>query len=249
MREHFIPIVDYMSRKFNIKVNLIVSENYQELEELVEKGVVDIASFSPLAYVIAKERNPGLNPIASQIGSGTTKYSAYLLVRNDSNIHSLQDLKGKKIAFVDESSTSGYLYPYVILLDYGIDPETFFGEIVFTKDHLKSLQMLYEGKADVAATFSGAIRASRLKGLSTGSFRILMKTGRIPYDALCLRTGIEHTVADAIKKMFLNLSTRTEEGRSVLSKELEINGWIPADDARYDPVRDVLKKYREKVKK
>ena len=67
--------------------------------------------------------------------SGRTFYHSQIIARKDSGIKDINDLKGKDFAFVDPSSTSGHLFPKAGLIKLGIDPENFFGRVLFTGSH------------------------------------------------------------------------------------------------------------------
>ncbi|MBM4386763.1 MAG: phosphate/phosphite/phosphonate ABC transporter substrate-binding protein [Deltaproteobacteria bacterium] len=249
MIEHLVPLINYLSQKFEVPLSLILIRDYKEIERMVENGEADIALLTPLIYVMVREKIPDIQPLVSRIGKEITKYSAYILVRKDSGIHDMEDLRGRKIVFVDEISSSGFLFPYVSCLENGVEPEKFFSRILFSGDHIKSLQMLYDREVDAAATYSGAMRASRLSGVKTGAFKILMKTGRIPNDVVCACKKLHPEAAAAIKNLFLTISSGTEETRDILNNELEINGWIEAGDSLFDPVREKLGIYEASKKK
>ena len=78
------------------------------------------------------------------------------MVRSDSGINSLKDLKGKSFAFVDPASTSGHLYPKTLLFSKGLDPKTFFGKSVFAGSHNAVVFSIYKGEVDGGAAYDGS---------------------------------------------------------------------------------------------
>src|SRR5204862_4784158 len=78
-------------------------------------------------------------------------------VRKESGIKSVEELRGKTIAFVDPASSSGYIYPMVLLVQRGLvrnrDPKTFFREVVFSGAHDASMRALLNGHVDAIASF------------------------------------------------------------------------------------------------
>src|SRR5206468_2370748 len=78
---------------------------------------------APLAYVVAKAKDPSIELIATNIEEGSSTYSGYILVRGDSPIVTAADFKQKRFGFVDVESTSGFLYAYAFFLEQGILPE------------------------------------------------------------------------------------------------------------------------------
>jgi phosphonate transport system substrate-binding protein len=249
-RERFSPLAEHLSELIGIKVKLEVAESYGNLIDQVAKGNVDLVKFSPLAYVRAKKRIPNLKLIAAHVAYGSKTYSSYLISMQDGNFGSLADLNGARICFADPDSTSGYLYPVAYLLKHKIVPEKTFRTITFGGNHRACIKGLMEGRFDVAATFSGAIRDARQEGLPVGDLFILAKTGRIPYDAYCLRGDIDERLAAKIKSILLGINTLSSTGRKILTPTLGINGWIEADDHLYDGIRlvDALVKAGTQVK-
>src|SRR5438874_3856805 len=127
MRAEFDPLAAYLSDTIGQKVVLYVAKDYGDLRTQMEAGAVDVGSFSPFAYVDAT-RGGKVRIIAQSIIDGTATYRGIIVTRKDSGLKSITDLKGKRFAFVDPKSASGYLYPRAMLIERGINPETFFSE-------------------------------------------------------------------------------------------------------------------------
>ncbi|MEP6637528.1 MAG: phosphate/phosphite/phosphonate ABC transporter substrate-binding protein, partial [Acidobacteriota bacterium] len=115
MRAEFEPLMSYLSAALGQKVVLYIAPNYGELRTQMESGVVDIGSFSPFAYVDAA-RGLKIRIIAQSILEGSATYRGLIVVRNDSGLKTLADLRGKRFAFVDPKSASGFVYPRAMLI-------------------------------------------------------------------------------------------------------------------------------------
>jgi phosphonate transport system substrate-binding protein len=175
---------------------------------------------------------------------GATTYSSFFVARSEARIATLDDLRRRRVAFVDERSGSGFLFPYAALMRHGIDPEKDL-EMVFTGSHDRSIDMLIKGKVDAAAVSSGTLNnARRGEVIGVGSLRILHKAGRIPYDALCTIGAIPESGARKIAAAFGRLNTRTPEGREALYRARGLTGWVRVEDRRYDEIRKVLSTVR-----
>jgi ABC-type phosphate/phosphonate transport system substrate-binding protein len=81
--------------------------------------------------------------------------------------------------------------------------------------------------------------------IDRGSIRILYKAGRIPYDALVSNSAIPPSGAKKISWAFIDLSTRSAQGRAVYARTEMISGWRSARDTDYDGVRRVLARVRQ----
>src|SRR6266478_4031189 len=130
MRAEFDPLATYLSDAIGQKVVLYVAKDYGDLRTQMEAGTVDIGSFSPFSYVDAM-RGGKIQIIAQSIIDGATTYRGIIVARKDSGLKTVTDLKGKRFAFVDPKSASGYVYPCAMLIEKGINPETFFKETIF----------------------------------------------------------------------------------------------------------------------
>src|SRR5437879_9112274 len=150
MRAEFEPLMGYLSDSIGRKVTLYIAKDYGDLRTQMENGSVDIGSFSPFAYVDAV-RGGKIRIIAQSIIEGSATYRGIIVARKDSGIKSIADLKGKRFAFVDPKSASGYVYPRAMLIEKGIDPETYFKETMFAGNHDKVIAAVLDGRADAGA--------------------------------------------------------------------------------------------------
>jgi phosphate/phosphite/phosphonate ABC transporter binding protein len=234
----YAPLASYLGEKLGSHVETVLSPDYPSMVDRVVKGEIDLVQLAPLAYVVAKKRAPSLEMLVTNISEGSSTYSGYILARAG-GVTTLEGLRGKRFGFVDRDSASGYLYPYAFLLDHGVDPQKYFREIVWTQRHDLALANLAEGKIDATATFSGALDNAEAHGIDVEKLMIIAKTGRIPYDAWCVRADLAGPIKDHIKVALLSLSMRTVEGRRILGPLRSINGFAPGDDTIYDPLRRV----------
>ncbi len=245
LAEHFGPILTYLGKRTGYTFELVPAESYSGLVDDLAADRVDLASLSPLTYVLAQERMPCLQLLLTQVSFGSVSYSGYLVTRADSAIASVEDMRGKRFAYTTAGSASGYLFPQAFLLERGENPEQFFGATVMSGDHLTALKLVLDGKVDAAATFSSFMRPARARKLDVGNLRVLAVTGRIPHDAVVARPGLAPAVAATIKETLAQLNSGSEEGRMVLGGAVEINGWVTTQDSFYDPVRKRMARLRE----
>ena len=241
-RKDLAPLVTHLSAVLGIPVELVTSTTYGALVASTVDGDVDVAMLSPLSYVQARQLNPAIELAARAVSQGSPEYAAYLVVRMNDTARSLADLKGRRMAWVDPLSASGYLYPRRVLVTAQYDPDKLFGEQKFYGTHDAALQAVLDGHADVAAVASGALaRACRPQDNTlANAIRVLHKCGRLPYDAVAVRAGMSRSAVTKIGWAFEALSNRSEDGRRILSGTWAISGWIPADDSVYDGVRSHL---------
>ena len=246
LRAQFTPIARYVGSRLGVTVTVVTATTYDALIDLVVKGEVDIAALSPLSYVVARERAPDLRLVASELTSGSIHFSSLVLVRDDDPAQTLSELRGRRIGFVDERSTTGFLYPYDAFLTAGLDPERDFASVSLLRTHPAAVRSLMEGRVDAACVASGMFEVARDSAGASGRtlldptrVRVLANVGRVRYDSLVVRGAIPASGAAKIASVFGGLSRRTAEGRAVLAAAVRIAGWVAAADAHYSPIREV----------
>ena len=129
-RAEFGPLMEYLSSAMGRRVVLYVAKDYGDLRTQMEAGAVDIGSYSPFAYVDAA-RGGRVRIIAQSLIEGSRTYRGLIIARRDSGIRGLADLAGRRFAFVDPKSASGYVYPRALLLGSGVRPDKDFSEVIF----------------------------------------------------------------------------------------------------------------------
>ena len=194
MRAEFEPLMIYLSDAIGRKVSLYLAKNYGDLRTQMEFGTVDIGSFSPFAYVDAT-RGGKIRIIAQSILDGPATYRGLIVARKDSGIASVTNLAGKRFAFVDAKSASGYVYPRALLIEKGVDPDKFFKETIFAGGHDKVIAAVLDGRVDAGAIYDGARDVAKAKGLPTEDLFTLSSTDPIPHDAIAVRIDLDESTA------------------------------------------------------
>lgn len=231
------PLTEILSEEIGIKVEGFTATNYVGVVEGLGSGQVDFGFIPPFAYVLAnKESNAGVILTALN-SSGEAKYRSQFIVRKDSGIQSFSDIKGKIVAFVDPSSTSGYLFPGAHLVKEGIDIEKDI-EYVYGGGHDKSLQLLLNGDVDVATTFVDS--RDRYKADFPDAMEkteILGYTDYIPNISVTVKGDMDEELQTKIKTALMKLA-ESEEGAALLKDLFNMYGFEEAADADYDIIRD-----------
>jgi phosphate/phosphite/phosphonate ABC transporter binding protein len=235
-RAEFEPLTSYLSGVIGRKVALYVAKNYGDLRTRMEAGEVDIGSFSPFAYVDAV-RGGKIRIIAQSVIDGSATYRGIVVARKDGGLKSIADLQGKRFAFVDPKSASGYVYPRAMLVEKGIDPDSFFKETIFAGDHKKVIAAVLDGRVDAGATYDGALGIAKASGMPSDNLVIIAGTDPIPHDAIAVRIGLNQALAKKIQTALVNLD-KTEAGRRVIANSTKkLSGHVIAEDSTFDVVR------------
>src|SRR5260370_1016366 len=240
MRAEFEPLMKYLSDALGQKVTLYIAKDYGDLRTQMENGSVDIGSFSPFAYVDAA-RGGKIRIIAQSIIEGSATYRGIIVTRKDSGLKSIADLNGKRCAFGDPKSASSYVYPRAMLIEKGINPETFFKEAIFAGSHDKVIASVLDGRVDAGAIYDGALGVAQRSGVSTANLISLASSDPIPHDPLPVRIGLDEALAKKIQSALIDLD-KSEAGRRVIANsKKKLTGHVVAEDKVFDAVRRTAK--------
>jgi phosphonate transport system substrate-binding protein len=237
---NYQPLMDYIAEITGKSVEYHESTDYAALIEAAVAGKVDVASFSGFTYVTATNNGAKLTPISSIVTEEGQEpgYFSQAIVPADSDISSIDDFAGKKVCFVDPSSTSGYLFPSYNLIEAGIDPKTDITP-VFAGKHDVSVQKVGEGvECEVGfAEDSEVEKSDAVKVIDETMVpgAPLVYSSTLPEDvAQKLIDGLSEITIDDIIAAGID-SADTDSFRSVFFATK------PVDDAYYDLIRDICK--------
>lgn len=240
MRAEFEPLMAYLTEAIGRKVTLYIAKNYGDLRTQMEAGAVDIGSFSPFAYVDAT-RGGKIRIIAQSILEGSATYRGLIITRKDGGLRNVGDLEGKRFAFVDAKSASGYVYPRAMLVEKGVNPERYFKETIFAGGHDKVIAAVLERRVDAGAIYDGALGVAKGKGLPVDELVTLSSTDPIPHDAIAVRLGLDDALAGKIQAALVDLD-KAPAGRAVIANsKKKLTGHVIADDSLFDVVRRTAK--------
>jgi len=222
-------------------VKAVVASDYAGVVEALRSRFVDIAFVHSVGYVYAS-REAGCRILAKATRRGAATYTARIFVRQGSGIRTLEELRGKRIAFVDPTSTSGYIYPMVLLIKAGLvrnrDPKTFFREAIFAGAHDAALLALLNGTVDAAAVFDEAPQRLLPDKSRPAELLMVAESPPIPNDGVCARQGLEAGLVVRLARALLGLNR--PEHRATLLRLYNIDGLVSARDQDYDPVREAV---------
>jgi phosphonate transport system substrate-binding protein len=239
------PLADQLKAVTNLSFSVSVPTSYTTVIEAMGANQVDVGWLAPFAYVLAHDKN-GAQVILASLRQGSKTYRSQIIVRADSGITSLEQLRGKKFAFVDPASASGFLFPNALLAQMGIDYKTFFSDTTFAGGHDKVVIAVYNKQVDGGATFgnnvdNGPPTDARTLVQSTLSdvmqvVRPIAQTDPIPNDTVSVRSGLDDNLVQLIKNGLLYIQS-TPEGQKTLRDLYQIDGLGAAQDSDYDSVR------------
>lgn len=229
------------------KVEEIQASDYNAIIEALRTGKADMAYMGPLSLALGVERAE-VEPIVMKAEDGDPQKAVYrsVLVTGSSNadINTIQDIKGKTMAFVDPDSTSGNLVPSAEIIKAFAGQELnsdalhtngdFFEAVSFSGSHQAGLQAAVRGDIDVVP-ISDQILASEIASgnVAAEEVKIIHESGTIPAEAMVVAKSVD----EELKKVLTDFLT-AYDNEAYFSEVIKKEGarFIACDLSDYEPI-------------
>jgi phosphonate transport system substrate-binding protein len=240
--ERFTPFAQYLSKELGVPVKLRIVSDYAGVIEGQRSGQIQLAMYSPGSYVTAYSTGVKTTPFAVDVNQdGTKSYYSVFYVKKDSPYQKIEDLKGKNVALVDPNSASGNAVPRFSLDKMGIEPEAFFGKVIYAGSHENAVIALQQGVVDAAANWWSNDEVSNLKfmerkGLANASdFRIVFKSDPIMNAPMAYLTSLPEDLKAQIRDAVFGLP---QKDKALFDKIYngKAQPWQPVDHSAYEPL-------------
>lgn len=240
-----VDFLRFIEKETGLYFESAIPTSYIAVVEAFGSLRADISVMNSFGYLMANKKYGALAKL-KVLRYGHDYYQGQIIVRADSGIDSVSDLAGKKFAYTDPSSTSGYMFPLKTLTENSALPS----EHVFAGKHDNVVTMVYQGQVDGGATYysapskSGKIRDARARVKTQfpdveEKVKILFITDKIPNDPFVFRKDLPQEISDkfivAVKKFI-----KTPRGKQIFKDIYSVGGLVDATDADYQPLRDLV---------
>ncbi len=237
MLENSKQVLDSLQQQLGMPVKPFIATDYNGIIEALRSKKLDVAYLGPFSYVLASSiANVEAFSVAETKKTGKSAYKSLIIVRKDSGIDSVAQLKSHTMAFVDPTSASGHLFPSAGLQQLGIDPDKYFSRVIFSGSHDASILAVANKKVDAAAVADRIFAAAIAKGVvKQADFNIVWTSPDIPESPMVWRKDLDPALKKKIAAAFANIKNVEWGDQGVL------NGFVPTNDAAYNVVRDTAK--------
>jgi phosphonate transport system substrate-binding protein len=206
----------------------------------------DIGVMNSFGYILANEKY-GARALLKVIRYGHDYYQGAILAHADSGITSVKDLDGKRFAYTDAASTSGYMFPLKMMKDAGVST----GPVIFAGKHDSVVIAIYQKQVDAGAAYysapdeAGKVRDARARAVTQfpdvlEKVKLIDVTEKIPNDPFVFRKDLSPEITEkfiaAVKKYI-----STPEGKQSFQNIYSVEGILDTTDADYDGLREVIK--------
>src|SRR5256885_15474169 len=182
-----------LTKLTDIPVRVTVASDYAAVIEALRNRTADLAFVHPGGYVLAS-REAKATIMVRNLWHGKSSFTSRIYVRRESGLKTLEELRGKTMAFIDPASSSGYIYPMVLLIQRGLvknrDPKTFFREVLFAGAHDAGMRALLNGHVDAIASFDMAREQYLTDPAEREKIAFVAETAPIPEAGIAARDGL-----------------------------------------------------------
>lgn len=241
--EVYQPMIDYINNRLNgAKLRLEASRNYPAYDKKLFSGYYDFSLPNPYQTVTAVQN--GYKIFGKM--ADDENFRGIILIRKDSGIEEINDLKGKNISYPAATALAATMMPQWYLHTHGININTDITNS-YVGSQESSIMNVYLGKSSAASTWPPPWRAF-IKERPEVAEQVIIKwqTPSLPNNGLVVRDDVPQAVVQQVKDIILSLHTHPE-GRTIL-QAMELSRYETADNATYEPVREFLKQFEQEVR-
>ncbi|WP_375572765.1 phosphate/phosphite/phosphonate ABC transporter substrate-binding protein [Ahrensia marina] len=256
--ERFTPLAQYLEQELAddgvTNVEISVLPNSQAMAEALRQGDVDLYFDSPLVATRVARLADAV-PFLRRWKNGEASYHSVIVVPTDSEMESIEDLRGAVIGFQEPDSTSGYLLPVSLLLEAGLplqhmrqdhqQPDEDSVGYVFTGDDRNTALALVRGTIDAGATDNQGFEA--LQVAQPDRFRALARSIEVPRQIVVRSAELDETLGSAISSTLRSM-TDSPEGIQVMASfhnTTRFDDFPRGIEGTFGPIHTILDEIRE----
>ena len=242
-----------IGQELGIPLRSFRASGYSGVALAMMNDQIDFGIMGPANYAtIKKEMGDAVDaPLTMMESDGRTTYVSVIFVKSSSDIRSLDDLRGKTMAFADVNSASGYLIPRYYLRKEGKDPNAFFSRYIFAGGHEQAVSSVLTGTTDAGVTWASGVgdvaegftrgilrRMVQAGSLDMKDIRIVWTSGPIPNGPFVMRTRMPPDLHKRIIDAHIKLRDIDRGAFEALTGG-QGQGFVPAPPGFYDVIFEI----------
>jgi phosphonate transport system substrate-binding protein len=236
-KSKYKPFTDFITNGIGVPIDLAVTTSYSALVEAQRGKNVWLGSYGALSFLLA-EQQLGAIPILVDAPDGTNPgfYNSLLMAGKDTPLNTVEDIRGQDFTFVDPASTSGNLFPRLMLTEAGIDPQK---DIKgrFAGNHQNSILAVAKGQVPCGASNNNDLASAIRSGVIAADDIVILKTSDpIPDGPYAVHPEMDPRAISKLQSVM-----GAFDDRAVLLATGSQGPLVPVDTAFYDVVRRAAK--------
>jgi phosphonate transport system substrate-binding protein len=246
-------VTEFLSKELQQPVEAVVGDDTAAVEAL-RANRADVAFLSSRPALKAEQLANArlyLAEVRSNYSGGHT-YKSVFVVAKDSSLKSgqskatLNQLKGKKMAFTSPTSGSGFIFPVGELVQKKLVPDRdrlsgFFSQVTYGGGYDKALQALLRGQADIAAVSEYAMSPPYITAAEAGKLRVLYSISGVPAHGVAIDDDVPANTRNKLIAAMMKLNQ--PENNQLLQSLYNSTKLIKVNhDSHLKPMRDALQR-------
>ncbi len=217
LRETYAPLLDHLTRATGLETSLVVPDSYGDLLVRFQRGELDLAWFGGLTFTRAAAES-GARPLVMR--DVDLHFTSDFIVPAGQAADALDDMRDARLAFGPELSTSGHLMPRAYLIQRGLEPETFFTQVIHSRGHDQTALWIQGGRADLGVLNSVVLGSMLASGaLDPARIRVLERTPPYRDYVWATRPGLRDDLRESLLAAFLDLDFTLPEHAAILARQ------------------------------
>lgn len=234
----FSPLANYLSDVLGRRVKLTTSSNFRQFWQNVQSQHYDIVHFNQHHYILANQLY-GYQVILKNMEQGRATVAGTLMVRKDSSITQISDLKGHTILFGGgRMAMQSYVAPKWLLQQSGLNKGDYIEKIALNP--INAFLSTYHKQADAAGCGDVVLELDAVTSqIDASQMRILAQTDQLPHLPWAVKQNMPEAGRLAIQQSLSQLN-HSEQGQAILNNA-QLDGLLLATDSDYDAHRKIIR--------
>lgn len=230
----FTPLAKYLEKQTGLAFSVKIGSTYDEHIDFIGRDRVDIAYIGPAPYVTMTERYGNKKMLARLEVNGQPYFQGNIIVRSNSELRQLTDLRGMRIAFGDPNSTMGFLVPHHMLHKSGVfDEDT--EKHQFLNNHNNVALAVLAGEYD-----AGAVKPAVYEKFKKEGLRTIATTPAISEHLFVASNKLDAAHVEAIREALLTARNSSQGMDALHSIKKNITALVPVQDSDYANLRQIM---------
>ena len=239
LEREFNQLKAYLEAEMKRPVEVFIPEDYRVMIKAMKEESVDIGLFGPFSYVIADTQQDLIPLLVRKKREVGLTYNSLIITRKDSDISTIEDLKGRCMAFVNPASTSGYIIPQSLFISRNLAVEEYLSRYYFAGTHDTAVQDVLKGACDAGAVSNTVLRhLIDQKLVNPDDLRIIWTSEAIPGSPYIARGNLKKSTIDAFSRAMLDVHIEAPEALEAFDSSIE--QYLPIKRGMYNPIRNIV---------